>query len=152
MRRSVVFVFLVSLVITLSSCQRFASIYSVSSLVHKTTRKEIQGTTALAFSSAGDYFDLATADVVVVNPVRSSNMTVVTFIVKSSKNLARLNAFFKRHQGQQVNVSLGQDRMKVKMLVHKPLQHGRFKIYIKNSDQYSLRFIDNVLVKHLHLS
>ncbi len=152
MRRNIVFMLLISLVITLTSCQKLKLIYGDNISKQSINKARMSKLIALTFTSGVDEFDLATADVVVVNPVRTSTMTVVTFIVSSAQKLDRLNKFFIRHQGQSVDVAIGQDRMKVKMMVHKPLHQGRFKIYIKNSDEYALRFIDNVLVRHLNVT
>ena len=143
---------LVSLVLALSSCAVLSKLKNASSASETEQMKAVVGReVALTFiAGSGTDLDVIKAYVQSIEPVPYKNMTIVDFRLKNHHALKakRIESFFERNQGRLVKIKQGDQVLTVKLMVRLPLEDNTFKINLKNSNDYALRFIDNLLVQH----
>ena len=143
---------LVSLVLALSSCAVLSKLKNTSSASEKEQVKAVVGReVALTFiAGSGADLDVIKAYVQSIKPQPHKNMTIVDFRLKNHNMLKakRIERFIERNQGHLVKIKQGNHVLTVRLMLQLPLDNGSFKIYLKNSNDYALRFIDNLLVQH----
>lgn len=143
---------LVSLVLALSSCAVLSKLKSASSASEAERVKAIVGReVALTFiSGSGADLDVIKAYVQSIEPVPYKNMTTVNFRLRNHHALKakQIESFFERNQGHLVKIKQGDHVLTVRLMVKLPLEDNTFKMNLKNSNDYALRFIDSLLEQH----